>query len=520
MRITHKQAQEYLQLQADGGLNPAQIEYLYEHLSSCSPCRAFASELESLRTGLMTLLQKRFPAPQLSSQDINGKLQAVQKKLDKDRRVERLDRVFRALAWGLGLMALAIVLGWSIRSLIPAGGQPPGPTRFPPGDAAGLDWAYDFHGVISGFQADSGIYAYGEVGAVYRLDLSGRPAGRIRLPAPLKVFEPEDEGQAITSPLAILPDGGLLALCEGDQVYAINTDGSVRWEFALDSPAFRPLVQSGEVAYVLDEDARLYAFDRSGLRWRFESPAAPHTASGLAVGPAGGMYYTVTSYSRAFIQALSKEGKGLWTTEVETQFFYNDLKLSADGSLLALHEELFDSKNGQRLVLDGPERLDEYVPGLDGRLYVRSGHKVMQVEITDGQLQVLRNATLDSESYGAAQPVVTTVDERGVIWMRFKMDDEQRIAWLSPDGLLLGEVSAPDLVGYFGEPDYRNSRILVCLAGRDFQSLECKLRAAGAPMPIWEATLTGTGGITHTDWDGDRLYFMTWMGILHALSLR
>lgn len=423
-----------------------------------------------------------------------------------------------------------------------------GLTQFPHDPASGqpgLVWAYHFSisagdifvsadGTIHAFSIQSDIsaasvYALSQGDNLIRLNADGSLIGvsTLDMEKPLMVIEGFLDlfTSSIQNPIPpmVLPDGTVLVISDDSMVNALAPTGQKIWEFTLDAPPKTMPLLSGAVYYVIDENANLYAFDANGLVWRFQSTAAPYAANGLAAGPDGRVYYTVTNFSRAYLQAVSSQGEDLWLVELQTDLFYDPLTISQDGQLVAIRDDLVDTASGQRVELNPPVEVDEYYLGHDGLAYVRSGQSLMQLERPSGGFEATHTVDLTAAGTGSLPPRTVVIDENHIFWLFYwgNSDGRNQLVWLSQDGVVLGDQTLPEFPsGFILRPDYRNSKVMACRSTQDFQLLECALRSPFVSVPLWEMRFEGRGGL----YDGSMiaenyLYFQTWDSTLHKLYL-
>ncbi len=102
----HEQVRYYLHVGRDG-LKPSEQTELETHLSDCAPCRAYAAELTSLKTGLSHTMRARWagysPSPDLSDR-VHTRLQ---RKIRQDHALKLVNTVSVA-----AVVVLVVALGW------------------------------------------------------------------------------------------------------------------------------------------------------------------------------------------------------------------------------------------------------------------------------------------------------------------------------------------------------------------------------------------------------------------------
>jgi hypothetical protein len=261
----------------------------------------------------------------------------------------------------------------------------------------------------------------------------------------------------ITRPFT-LADKSLLLVSEENIVYEIAQDGSILWEMTLDAALQAYPYLNGERVYLVDRAGNLYVFNAQGLIWRYKPEGETKGTTGALVGPAGTIYYIALVDRIAYLHALSPDGTLKWATPVRTSFFYDDLQINGPGSLLFLKEDIFDTQQGVLLDVEPPFDVDEYIMGQDGLNYLRSGHTVMQWELTDEGMQIVETAQWNYQGLSsvARRPYMAWVTPPQIIWLHYG----EWYIWLALDGTVLGSPPTADgILFYF---DFLNTRITFC----------------------------------------------------------
>ena len=134
------------------------------------------------------------------------------------------------------------------------------------------------------------------------------PNGRLK-------WEFAEEGYIDNSAPAVAPDGTIyvgFSSARGSKLVALNSDGTERWEFAVEAPiSSTPAIGPDGTVYFLTRGGWLYAVGREGrLRWKRYVAVFPHTAllSSPAIGN-GTVYIGSDDYA---LYALSFEGRERW----------------------------------------------------------------------------------------------------------------------------------------------------------------------------------------------------------------
>ena len=114
-----------------------------------------------------------------------------------------------------------------------------------------------------------------------------------------------------TSP-ALSPDGSTIYVSNGGVLHAVDTDGSLKWQFAATGTSRTPVVDSQGNIYCYAGDF-LYAVNPSGtLRWRFEARTDSRAAP--CIGYDGTIYTTGVCAEGITLYALDYGGRIKWET--------------------------------------------------------------------------------------------------------------------------------------------------------------------------------------------------------------
>lgn len=397
---------------------------------------------------------------------------------------------------------------------------PPQPTA---ADFPGLAWSYSLRSPLNfdfSLGADGAVYALEEGDVLTTINPDGSLRGSFPLPKP-PFFLPETDTSAERPILpAGLPDGTILVVSAENTVYAAGPNGLLLWEQPLEADPFSDPAVQGGVFYLLDVAARLYAFDANGPLWSLQSQAAANTAGDLILGPEGTAYYVATNFSQGYLQAVSPAGQDLWATRVETELFYDQPKVSLAGDLVSLREDLFDARSGELLHYETPVKIDEYVSGLDGNLYARSGGSIVQLAIQGDRMETVRQANPSGGSGAQTFPRSLVVDHNSVIWLTFGDFPERELTWFSNDGDMLGSHTLSFIQGSASAPDYTSSRVIICQSDENFEATLCGLYSPLASGTVWEERFDNLPGFSNSLTREGFTYFITWDGILYKVNLR
>lgn len=299
----------------------------------------------------------------------------------------------------------------------------------------------------------------------------------------------------------------MVIIGEGNIVFALDPKGRVSWQETLDANPFdQNLNHERNEIYLTDTQAGLYVFNSQGLKWKYKSSAGKRTAGGAVEGPDGSIYYTVTPSSKGFVQAVSPEGQGLWATQVETGSFYHTPQVDPNGNLVFLRDDVIDAQSGQLLKMDVPVRVDEYIPGEDGQLYLRSGSTVLQWQYGEGGFEILNTISWNSSQFGRSQPYSSWVTENGLVVMVYRGVQ----VWINPDGTIDATVRYPSGSNTLQLVDLERDLVKEC----DWQTggnLEYSVRKMDTEKTVWEISIQDVPKIDYwsTTWSGDFLYILS-----------
>jgi outer membrane protein assembly factor BamB len=165
--------------------------------------------------------------------------------------------------------------------------------------------------------------------------------------------------------------GGMVyAICQ-EMVYALGPDGIKRWEFAAQGELeAAPAIGEGGIVYLGSDDRRLYALDVLGQpRFAFTAGAPIRTA--VALGPGGAIYFGCDDES---LYSLRADGTLLWTFHTAGAVRSSPV-VDAAGSVVfgsrddRLYAVAADGKQKWSVVLDGDVDGTPAL-GADGTIYV------------------------------------------------------------------------------------------------------------------------------------------------------
>jgi hypothetical protein len=382
-----------------------------------------------------------------------------------------------------------------------------------PSGSPGLLWAYElgeeispnprtglFYGYDPELAEDLMLYIFSEDDHLFAISSQGQLKYKTTLPVG---FLQPDPGRDEYFPPFLLEDGTVIIVAQDNLVYALNPKGEVAWEQTLDANPYRWNQDAGEV-FITDTQSGLYTFNRQGLKWKFKSDAGQRSASGAAKGPNGNLYYTVTPSSRGVVQAVTSEGEALWATEVKTGSFYHTPQVSADGNLVFLRDDVIDAQTGKLLPMNVPVKVDEYIVGEDGNLYLRSGHTVIRWQYGGDGFEILNTISWNHSQF-SGQPFSAWVNGHGLAGLSYRGAQ----VWVNSEGEVIAVVRYPSRgsmlqnvnpeVGLVTECDWQVSRILKCSAFK-----------FGSDQAIWEVEINDVPKLDfwNSIWTGADLYLL------------
>jgi peptide/nickel transport system permease protein len=366
-----------------------------------------------------------------------------------------------------------------------------------PAAESGILWAYQVsediaYGPIIG--DDNSVYILTEADKLHILNPDGQFHAIIQLESS-PYYVPSESGRSapLYIPPVVLPDGTTIVVSEDANIYAIDPEGNIRWEETYEGePGIRPIQDGNGNLYFLNDKGVISVIDKDGIRWSFQSEAAPIPANGFGVGPDGNIYYVVTDYSKAFIQAVTSGGKELWVSRATTHERYDDLHISEDGKYVSLAENLFDAKNGELVEVNPENKVDEYFFGTDGRNYFRSLHSVYEWQLDSSEFVILNQGTVSDEDSSLRTPLSSAADANGIIWMFYPggtFGGEVNIIWMTAEGELLGSHYLERNSQVFNSFDLDTSTFTECRGFEETRTLECSLYSPQFDEPLTQISI-------------------------------
>ncbi len=120
-------------------------------------------------------------------------------------------------------------------------------------------------------------------------------------------------GRVVESSPAIGPDGTIYVSSYDHKIYALNSDGTERWEFETGAAIVSsPALAADHTIYVGSDDGTLYALrTRDGKpRWSFVT--GNHVCSSPAIGPDGTIYVGTGDHNLYAIKGTAPLARGPW----------------------------------------------------------------------------------------------------------------------------------------------------------------------------------------------------------------
>lgn len=304
---------------------------------------------------------------------------------------------------------------------------------------------------------------------------------------------------------------------------ALDLEGEPLWQVELPANAAgRPAVASNGSIYVADAAAGLSAVSPQGeLLWHFQSQAAARAISGPAVGPDGVIYYTLTNSTFGFVQAVTPDGEGLWSTQAHTTSFYRTPEPDPAGPYVYLKEDVFSTQDGSRVELESDVQVYRYFSGEDQKSYLLAGNTVIQWQPVNGAVERLETVEWDYTGITSENifPVQNGVTAGSVAWMLYTSPGgATSLAWVTLDDNVMGtsiySASSGQVVA-LGE----ELRAYIC-GGRSFQEqyVLCAAVQPGQEQPLWEMNLGNGGPALGGVWTGEHLLLALESGELLAIA--
>ena len=360
-------------------------------------------------------------------------------------------------------------------------------------------------------------------GVVYALTVKNNlyiiePDGTLRTtltidPSPLRLVDNWGYARQIIWPKT-MSDGTIIVISNADIVYAMDSAGNKMWEYEMqEEPHSPPPHSNTDVHYMVDTKGSLYAFDANGLKWQYQPEEAPYTAANVVIGPNGNLYYTITDRSKTYVVSVSPEGENRWTTQVQTLEIYEPVQVTIDGRYVFLIDDAFDATTGELLEFNIPVEVNEFIPGFDGRTYLRSEQTVMEWQNGPDGFQLLQTDPWQHNALDNYNPSGSAVDENQVIWLfyqgNFTAGSGTQLVWVT----LQGEVKESHFMSRSSQrlamPDFENSRIIECSYIAAGSSMVCEAFTPDTDTPVWDITLPSVPEYEGGFIQGEYVYLQT-----------
>lgn len=305
-----------------------------------------------------------------------------------------------------------------------------------------------------------------------------------------------------------------------------DLEGNLVWEVELPAVPFDglPQIDSRGNIYVADEDAGVTGFTPDGAQmWYFVSTSAPNTVAGLVMGADETLYYVVSDYSNAFVQAVSTSGEALWVGQSLASNFRVPLDFSADGRYLFHRDDILDITQQSRVDFQTDLDIIRFVGGEDGNNYLISGQNLLPFTLEANSLEIGESGyswgeTTSVGSQSAPQAVLIDADQ--VLRIMFTSPGgTSQFVWQNNENDLLG-ISRVQFSDVSIPVSINTDRLFSCGSGRSFspELLNCALIERGFERPVWEIDLGSDGPALPGFWYADTFYFSTSTGAVYAIT--
>jgi hypothetical protein len=275
-----------------------------------------------------------------------------------------------------------------------------------------------------------------------------------------------------------------------NSVYAMNKDGEILWEHILESsPAQFPILDEIGNYFIIDNDAAMNAFNKDGLKWRFQTQAADKPADGVAVDQEGNIYYVVTDYSKGFIQAVTSDGENRWVVEAKTRDFYDEIQISSDGKYLSLAEILVSTDIGELVEYESIDETDAFIFAPNGQNFLRALHTVSQWQPSPEGIEILSSGIVSEEDTTLRPPLGSSADANGVVWLYYPekyIGGGIIVVWMSPEGELLGNHLNDRNFQTMIDVDMARSLLTECIWFEETNSLACSGYSPNSEEAVWK----------------------------------
>jgi outer membrane protein assembly factor BamB len=177
--------------------------------------------------------------------------------------------------------------------------------------------------------ADGTVYAAGNDGQVYAINPDGSPIDSDGITIPIWNCQPDEESTSPLVGLAIGPDGTIYVGSYSGKIYALGSDGTLKWSFKTgDQVHSSPAIARDGTIYVGSHDCMIYALGHDGkLKWKYPTGSAVYSSP--AIGADGTIYVGSLDGS---IYALRPDGSLVWSYKTRAQI-YASPAIGEDGTI-------------------------------------------------------------------------------------------------------------------------------------------------------------------------------------------
>jgi peptide/nickel transport system permease protein len=285
---------------------------------------------------------------------------------------------------------------------------------------------------------------------------------------------------------AIASNGTLYLLSSTGTLSSLDPDGNLLWQAHIEFEGIgTPALDADGNIYITDAQGGLSSFTPGGqLRWRFQPEKTFPASPGLIVGMNGIAYYVVIGD----LIAVSVDGSLVWQMHLFDRIIFDAPALNPDNSLLFLGNTIVDTFDGKKKSFDSLPVAEQYLVGLDGRLYSRFERAVSAWEIMEEQAVLLGGTSLQFTSFLGFAGLEGVLHD-GTIWQQFNSEySDSALIWWNKTGDPLASVRFPYRPSRLIGID-RNTVFYVC--GTTAQGLaECAAVKSGTDSPEWKLSLS------------------------------
>jgi ABC-type dipeptide/oligopeptide/nickel transport system permease subunit/outer membrane protein assembly factor BamB len=290
---------------------------------------------------------------------------------------------------------------------------------------------------------------------------------------------------------AVKSDGTIFIAAKDKTLWAINPDGSLKWEAALDEePVGGPAIGNDSHIFVADKRGAVTAFDAGGNRiWRAQASSGREATSGPITDAKGNVYLT----SVDTVCALTSEGKLLWRVQAADTYLEEAPRLSPDQSLVFLKNTAIRTETGavESLAFADPQELlftdPTFFSGANGSNYYRLGHEIIGWHFEGTDLKIDSRQTWVHDGTVLLLPYDQGVTKDGLTWFYYSMQfAETNMIWLDAQSRVVGNttIRLPDprlaAIGGKGEA-------IIC--GSVTVKVTCVNISPGVENPTWEVSV-------------------------------